>query len=336
MTVRRDHSGKWCLGVRGPVRTARVGALVVLAAAWSCGAPGPSWQERLTIAEELPPSTETEVLPFGLWLPVRAEGAHLASLRVAYELSLAGDAEGAFALVSHLSENSPGDASLWAARAALQRTMGFARSAERDLSKACALVPDDADLALGLAELRLELGFPTAAIEALGAAHDAGRDDVELHRSFGRAWARLGESEHARRHYDLAFARAGDQNPGLFLEAATMLSTLACRNRAKLGDSDWIENALSRALEIAPTNARAWLSRGLFHERRGEYAEALSAYERACAAEPWNRLAWTYLALAARGGSDRARFAGALERALELEADRRRARRLVALSETPD
>lgn len=297
----------------------------------SCSAPGIGWEARLEEARSHTPEVEEEVLPFGLWLPVRARGDLIAPLRVAYALSLGGDAEGAFALVSRLDAEHPRTPALLAARAALQRMMGFQRAAEADLSEALELAPEETELALGLAELRLDLSLPSGAVAALGRARAAGRDDAEVHRMLGRAFANLGRPRDARRHVDLAVERAPADELELLLEGATLQMTYTCRSRAGDGAEAWIDATLERALDLAPDRARVWHLLGLQHSERGRVAASVAAFEEACRLEPWNREAWTHLALASHEARDQERLDAALGQALALENDRWRARRLRGL-----
>jgi len=316
--------------VRGP---ARVALLATTLAAGSCLSGGSDWEARLAGAADAVVTVDEEILPFGLWLPVRARAERIAPLRVAYELSLAGDVNGALALVAALRREHPEAPELLAARAALLRLAGYLRASERALTEAVAAAPEELPLVLGLAELRLELGMPTAAIQALTEAQARGHEGAELQRGLGVAWGRLGRTAEARRAFDRAFALDSPDAVELYLEAARVLREPACRNRSGPEDLAWVDAVLQRAVELAPSDARAWLTRGLFLERTGRVDEALVAYEQACAAEPWSRRAWTHLALAARAAQDRERLGRALEQALALDGDARRSRRLARLTE---
>ncbi|MFT5288086.1 MAG: tetratricopeptide (TPR) repeat protein [Planctomycetota bacterium] len=345
MKGRNFHHGRWGLSIGRLGGVLRRGLPCALSAclAGACAGTGEGWEARLELAQEPLPGHEApddrrpvdvNVLPFALWLPVKARGDYSAPLHLAHELTLAGDVDGALEIVTHLIEEHPGEAGPLAARAALHHMLGFSRAAEHELTRAFAMDPGDGAIAFCLAKLRLELGCPTAALEALGYAQNSGRDDAELHHLLGRTFVLLGRGPAARRHFEAAFDRAGRELLEYYLTIAKEM--LSGKNSLHTGEEAeaWIAGVLDRAHFLAPMRADIWLLRGQFHERQGSSEQALVAFEQACEAEPQNRLAWTHLALASREARDRERFGRAITRVLALESNQLRVRRLMELAGT--
>jgi len=269
---------------------------------------------------------------FGDWLRVHPSEDLVIPLRLASRLFEEGDSRSALSLVIQLESAHPDEGSVCAARAALQHFAGFNRAAEHEMSHALALSQGDADIAIGLARLRLDLGLPTAAIEALGKAHDAGRDDAELQRLLGLAWGRLDRGSKARRHFDAAFDLAGPNSVDIRLEAVEDMMSGSHSLRTGKEARDWLASTIATAIEIAPSNAHARLLQGVLFEREGDIERALACYETACKLEPENALGWTFFALGLHKTRDSERFGGALSKALELERDRHLRKYLAALA----
>ncbi len=343
MKGRNFHHGRWGqrFGRQGGVPGRMLLCALSVCLPVACAGTGEGWEARLELAQEAVPAdqataeeqqADSDVLPFALWMPIQARGECSAPLRLAHELTLAGDVDGALEILAHQIEGHPGEPGPLAARAALHHMLGFSRAAEHELTRAFALDPGDGAIAFCLAKLRLEIGCPTAALGALGYAQDAGRDDAEVHGLLGRIFVQLGRGRAARRHFEAAFARAGrDVREYYLMGAEAMLSGNPSLHTGEEAEA-WIADVLDRAHFLAPLRADTWLLRGQFYERQGSSEQVLMAFEQAGEAEPQNRVAWTHLALAAREARDRDRFNRAISRALDLESNQRRAQRLMELA----
>jgi tetratricopeptide (TPR) repeat protein len=90
---------------------------------------------------------------------------------------------------------------------------------------------------------------------------------------------------------------------------------------AHLGRAAEAEDALSRAIALAPENSEAWFHLGVARSLRDEWASAAQAYQRAVALSPGDMVAWHRLGVALAESGDEPSASVAFERALVLSRD---------------
>jgi serine/threonine protein kinase/Flp pilus assembly protein TadD len=133
----------------------------------------------------------------------------------------------------------------------------------------------------------------------------------EAHNARGRGFLVMGRYDEARREFQRAVAARRD-----FDVAWANLGT-ACQGIE--GGYDEGLKALKKAITLEPSYFRHWIYLGLFHERFGEWADAMIAYRTATELKPdsiasWNNLGGALLRL--RNGPDAVK---AFERSLSIQ-----------------
>jgi tetratricopeptide (TPR) repeat protein len=189
----------------------------------------------------------------------------------------------------------------------LSRTNADAAALIRDLRRAAAAEPQDADNrgALGLA---LEAnGMPRAAIQTYLQAELLATNDPRWSYLAAVASAQLGELEAALAALDRSLAIDASYVSAYLHRGAWLLD---------LGRVDDAQGAYERAIRLQPDNRAAWYGRARVHLRRDEGAEALAILERLAVEEEQDPYLQQLLGLAHRetGDLDRAREALALGR----------------------
>lgn len=115
---------------------------------------------------------------------------------------------------------------------------------------------------------------------------DAAPDDFY---NAGLLFKRIGEYEKALTHYAEALDRGIAQPEEVWLNRAVILAEA-------LGDPAQAAEELTKALDINPRYAPAWLNLGNLHEDRGAREEARAAYAKARDADPQDAMALMRLA----------------------------------------
>lgn len=151
-------------------------------------------------------------------------------------------------------------------------TLGQGEEAERQLLIADGLGAHRSLIQNSLARAYLMQGRPQQVIDEMFPIGTAREEDAELLALRGEAHLDLNQVFDAQR----AFTQAWEKNP-------RSVSAILGRVRVMLLQND-IEQAsalVREAVEIAPTNPRAWYLKGLLGSALGDYIGALSDYERA-------------------------------------------------------
>ncbi len=112
-----------------------------------------------------------------------------------------GEWEKAIALLNAGLVENPTSATLFEARGALYRALGYRRAAQRDFEQAVELDPERGKAWFGLGLVRQELGLSSIAVSAFERAASLDVDSAELHLSWARAHRALGQRSPAAEHY---------------------------------------------------------------------------------------------------------------------------------------
>ena len=268
------------------------------------------------------------------WHRIEVEGELRAPLLVAHGLVEDGYVAAALAYLDALADVHPEASPLLEALGVLHLRLGFPRAAERDFERALSGSGSRAGLWYALGRVRLALALPAAAHESLHRAAELGEDGYPLHRDLARSQRRLGHRPEALIEYEAALAREGAPRAELLVEAATLiLDDPAAHFDPAVWDRAFA--MLDEAGLLDPRSPRICFVRGLLHERRGNPAGAIAAYEAALERDPHCLSSLTNLALVAHRANDEPRLHDAVRRALPLERDRRRRALLEDLLATP-
>ncbi len=179
----------------------------------------------------------------------------------------------------------------------LEVGMGYARLAREEFAWArrafeVALIgdPEHEEALAGLGEVLLKLGERDAALACFDRVLALGFDeDLDLVLQMGRALFREGLLEAARRYFEQAVKAHGES-----AEAA------ACAGYAshRLAEEDEAVRWLLRALELDPQHAEARIYLANLLYDRGEYEDALGAFEHTRPDDHWDELGiWRVLEL---------------------------------------
>jgi tetratricopeptide (TPR) repeat protein len=179
----------------------------------------------------------------------------------------------------------------------LEVGMGYARLAREEFAWArrafeSALLddPDNEEARAGLGEVLLRLGERNAALSCFDRVLAMGfEEDLDLVLQMGRALFREGMLEPARRYFELAAGGHPDS-----AEAAACVGYAAHRLAQEDDALTWLRRAL--AVEPKHAEARIYLANLLYD--RGEYEEALGAFEATHPEDHWDELGvWRVLEL---------------------------------------
>lgn len=250
--------------------------------------------------------------------PSRLSARDADALHRAQHLQEAGDPAGAAALYRELAAAHPRQAALWALLGDAQRMAGDAEGGADALSKAAALAPDDADIAVEWALALNQTGRPQAALDALrGHALDGSPRGLAvraeaLHQTSkaaegAEAWRRLLALEpgnlSAQIGLGVCLQEAGDIAAAIgCYEAALAQAPGSAEALTNLGlalsEQDDLDAALvplQRAASLEPDDAETLCALGAVLQKQGDAAAAAVQFEHATAVAPEDARAWSNL-----------------------------------------
>ena len=169
---------------------------------------------------------------WGGWLWVDESGRAAAALEEAFALECEGRYEAALEVLRKGIREAPASPGLFEARGALYDALGFRRAAAREFERALELDRERPQTWVGLARMRLELGQPTAAREALHEADLRGCADQERFLIGARAARSLGAWDEAAEHYEATLERTRTPSPDLLIEVASLYCCLGEKDPA--------------------------------------------------------------------------------------------------------
>ncbi len=171
-----------------------------------------------------------------------------------------GEWEKAIALLNAGLVLDPGSATLFEARGALYRALGYRRAAQRDFEQAVELDPERGRAWFGLGLVRQELGLSSIAVSAFERAASLHIDSADLHLSWARAHRALGQRGAAAEHYARAIeVLEQDPQAGLLAEISVSFEEGAKspdEARAALLEALRLEAAEAQDLTLAEDQGR--------------------------------------------------------------------------------
>lgn len=168
---------------------------------------------------------------------------------------------------------------------------------------------DESSLYMWLGTSYAQVGLPDKAISAFEKAIDLQPYDWLNYNRFGYFYFNQGRYADAAREYEAALKLTPD-NATLLLNLGGVLYELRRYDQAQI--------VLQRSLAIHAT-LDGWLNLGLVYKKRGQWAEAADAYEKALEVDPDRYVAWEDLAkVYARFPGGHERSEDAFRKALQL------------------
>lgn len=169
----------------------------------------------------------------------------------------------------------------------VRRDLDDYAGAEREYRRALALRPSHVAAKISLGAVLRRSGETQAAIAILKEAVGSGSNEERSRAWTGLGWALLAARE--RPQAEKAFERAIELSPA---RAGVRLS-IARAWQSTDADEDEVRarDVLERTAELAPDMPAVWYALGRAHERTGDRAAALEAYDRALRLDPKHRQA---------------------------------------------
>ena len=251
-----------------------LGALLMSMGLAGCAAPGLDLELPCTSPAD--PSrepgrlldTEGEVPLWGAWVCTGRSEEARSALEDARNRCDRGDLRGALEHLDAAVERHPDEAGLLEARGCVMARMGFSRAAEKEFQRAAGMRPGASGPWWALGFVRLELGLPRAAGEALRSAHALGERDPELLVLLARVARLEGDVETAVESYAQALARDPSADADRLVEAATLFLEDELNDPTRR----WVALAvgwLDRAEDVHPGDGRLSDVRALILARHG-------------------------------------------------------------------
>lgn len=170
------------------------------------------------------------------------------------------------------------DASLWMARAAVERTAKDTAASLKSLERALALEPNRVEARMRRAEILLDAGDNARAAEDARAIEGASKSDAQASLVAANIYGRAGLFDDARRVYDSLPEAFKNSDEGRKLRGAL---------DARCEDTPESRAALAALVEREPRNAEALACLGGLL-RRSDPPRALELFKRAAEVEPRN------------------------------------------------
>ena len=199
----------------------------------------------------------------------------------------AGDAKGALGYLAHARDLEPTNRAVHFLFGIVCVEMNLGAEAHESLAKAVALAPDDPDVNYAMGAVSLHRHDPSEALPYFEAY-------VRLRPGDPRGRFALGAAKyHSQRLEDAAVDLAAAALDAQTAAGAHYYLARIARQQHDL-DAAWRE--IDAALRSNPSHADGWAERGLIATRRGDYAAAEAALQKALALEPDNYEATLHLA----------------------------------------
>jgi tetratricopeptide (TPR) repeat protein len=198
-----------------------------------------------------------------------------------------GDAKGALGYLAHARDLEPTNVAVHFLFGIVCVELNLGAEAYESMAKAVALAPDDPDINYAMGAVSLHRHDPSEALPYFEAY-------VRLRPGDPRGRFALGAAKYHSQHLEEAAAdlaaAAGD--PRTAAGAHYYLARIA-RQRQNL---EAARREIDAALRANPSHADGWAERGLIETRRGDYAGAEAALQKALALDPDNYEATLHLA----------------------------------------
>ncbi|MGE0492350.1 MAG: tetratricopeptide repeat protein [Vulcanimicrobiota bacterium] len=193
-------------------------------------------------------------------------------------------------------------------KAACLLNMGLVPEASRLLDKALAQAPDLSEAWINKGYLLDKTGHPRQALECYRRVGGL-RPDARLLNLMGMATARLGDPS-----AEQLLRQAIEANPRYLLAWQNLCLYLAGQGRL-----DEALAASNRAVQLAPRDARLFLSRGMLLYQVQQFASAAEAFETCVTLDPTSGSGWNYLGEALLAQGEASRATPCFDRAMQAE-----------------